>query len=271
MNNQSLLLSLSLFLRERAKTKMLVLASLFIVLSLVSAQGGNPNDYVCDNVVISPSQWERNFPVSYQFNGFWRADGSIKFLTANNDVLFAVPLNGSIWHQYHDQAGHLIGDLFLEAAAFGFPGLKLLTSRQVTNPMLGRNVICQKFLTPSPSNLIASYSELVGHGKNYMDSKYFSLENATLGYVFSNEQFSFSLDAQTAISRTATVLLGNGDAHFVFQEVNFRYTRLTEAQALALGWSGDAASVPAGKGFALGRGAAPIAILNANQRAQLGL
>lgn len=244
----------------------------FLFAFVINAQSMSPNDLVCENTVLSPQQWIKKFPTSYAFNGFWKADGAIEFRNSAAQVLFAIPLDNSLWHQYQDAAGHVVGDLFLSGAAFGFPGVLLLTSRQVSNPMFSGDAICQNFIAPSPTNLIASYSELVAHGIGYMESKYFSLEAATFNHVFSNEVFNFDLAGLTAWSQTNSYALGNGTAaNYIATAVNFRYTTLTEAQAIALGWSGDVASVPAQKGFHAGRGAIPIGILNAQQRTTLGL
>lgn len=244
----------------------------FLFAFVLGVQSGNPDDFVCENTVMSPQQWTRKFPTSYGFNGFWKADGSIEFRNNAAQVLFAVPLDNSVWHQYHDAAGHVIGDLFLSGASFGFPGVLLLSSRQVSNPVFSENLICQNFIAPSPTNLIGSYSELVAHGIGYMESKYFSLDAATLGHVFSNEVFNFDLAGETAWSQTNTYTLGNGtDNNYISTAVNFRYNAINQTQAIALGWSGDVASVPAQKGFRCGRGAIPVGILNAEQRGRIGM
>jgi hypothetical protein len=243
----------------------------FLFAFVINAQSQSPNDLVCENTVLSSQQWTKKFPTSYAFNGFWKADGAIAF-SNSSQFLFAIPLDNSLWHQYNDAAGHVVGDLFLSGAAFGFPGALILSSRQVSNPMFSGYAICQNFIAPSPTNLIASYSELVAHGVGYMESKYFSLEAATFNHVFSNEAFNFDLAGLTAWSQTYTYVLGNGTANnYIATAVNFRYSPLTEAQAIALGWSGDVASVPAQKGFHAGRGAIPIGILNAQQRTILDL
>ena len=248
---------------------MLVLAFLFCL--AINAQS-NPTDLVCDNVVLSASQWERKFSTSYKFNGFFKADGDIKFFTSTGQLIFAIPLDGSLWHQYQDANSHQLGDLFLSGAAFGYPGVLILSSRQVSNPMLSGERICQTFLEPSPSNLITSYSELVAHGVGYMESKYFSLEAATYRQVFSNEIFSFDSEGKTAFSQTQTFVLGNGTAnHYIAHAASFRYTPITETEAIALGWSGSVATVPLSRGFHVGRGAIPVGILNAEQRALLSL
>jgi len=136
----------------------------FIVLLSFSlfanSQSSNPNDLRCDNVAVSSALWQSKFPTNYAFNGFFKADGKITFFDPIGNVLFAVPLDNAIWHQYFANNGYLVGDLFLSGAPFGFPGVVLLTSRQVSNPMFSENKVCQNFFPPSPSNLIASYSEL---------------------------------------------------------------------------------------------------------------
>lgn len=249
--------------------RMLFLSVLFYV--LIKAQS-NPSDLVCDNVAVRQSLWQSKFPTNIAFNGFFRADGSIKFLAPTGDVLFAIPLDNSVWRQYFDSNGFLIGDLFLAGAAFGFPSVTVLSSRQVSNPMFSGEKVCQQFMAPSPSNLIASYSELVSHGIGYMESKYFSLETATLRQVFSNEFFSFDSEMKTAFSETNNYVLGNGNAnHYIASSVNFRYTPITQAEATALGWSGNAVNATPSRGFHAGRGAIPVTILSVEQRTRLGL
>jgi hypothetical protein len=156
---------------------------------------------------------------------------------------------------------------------FGFPGALVLTSRQVSNPIFSSDMVCQTFLAPSPTNLIASYSELAAHGKGFMESKYFSLESATFLQVFSNEVFSFDSELKTAFSQTNTFVLGNGTAnHYIATSVNFRYTPITMVDANTLGWNnGDVSNVTSGRGFHAGRGAVPHTILSVAQRTQLGL
>lgn len=242
----------------------------FLFVTVLKAQS-NPTDLVCDNVVIQPSQWASKFATSYGFTGFFRADGSIRFHLPDYTVLFTINLNNSVWHQYFSPAGYMIGDLHLSAAAFGMPGITVLTSRQVSNPMFAGSAICQKFLAPSPQELIDSYSELVAHGKGYMESKYFSLDAATFKEVTHNEFFRFDPgSANTAFSMTNTFSVG--PLGFVSQSVNFRYTRITQEEATALGWSANPATVPASsRGLRLGRGACPVTLLSAEQRQQVGL
>jgi len=251
---------------------MFIFAFLVLLVLQVSAQG-NPNDYVCENYAMKPERWAAKYPTNVAFNGIFRADGKITFFAPNLDILFAIPLNGSIWHQYYDQAGIQFGDLYLNGAGFGFPGAFILSSRQATNPIIGSEVVCQKFIAPSPTNLQESYSELENFGIGFMQSKYFLTNPATVaGRVFSWEAFNFDLAGQTATSQTTTNIPGVGDAHYKATEVDFRYTPISQADATALGWNPvSAPTLPAGKGFHAGRGAIPAAILNAQQKAQLGL
>lgn len=262
--------ALLLFLLCLKITMLVVIASLLLV--FVAAQS-NPSDLVCDNVAVRPSLWSSKFPTNVAFNGFFRADGNIQFFAPTGQALFAIPLDGSLWHQYFNVNGLLVGDLFLSGAALGYPGVLVLSSRQVSNPMFSSDSVCQKFLAPSPSNLITSYSELAAHGIGYMESKYYSLDTATFRQVFSNEIFSFDSEMKTAFSQTNTYVLGNGTAnHYIFQSVNFRYTPITETVANTLGYnSGNVANVTTTRGFHCGRGAVPVTILSDAQRTQLGL
>jgi hypothetical protein len=247
-----------------------IISSLLLVLVIADR---NPSDLVCDNIAVRQSLWASKFPTNVAFNGFFRADGNIQFFNPTGQALFALPLDNSVWHQYFNTNGLLVGDLFLSGAAFGFPGALVLTSRQVSNPIFSSDMVCQTFLAPSPTNLIASYSELAAHGKGFMESKYFSLESATFLQVFSNEVFSFDSELKTAFSQTNTFVLGNGTAnHYIATSVNFRYTPITMVDANTLGWNnGDVSNVTSGRGFHAGRGAVPHTILSVAQRTQLGL
>jgi hypothetical protein len=248
----------------------MLLLSLFFFCLAIRAQS-NPNDLVCENSVISLRQWETKFPTNLKFNGNFKADGSITFYAPGDVALFSINLDGSLWRQYFDANGFMIGDLYLNGAAFGFPGVLVKSSSQVVNPMIGSLAACQKFMEPAPTNLITSYSVLESYGKGYMASRYYSPDAATLNEIFSHEQFSFSSDFQTAISTTTTINLGNAPVHFTSVIVKFRYTAITEAAAQAMGWGISNVNATVGKGFHAGRGAIPHTILSSAQRAQLGL
>lgn len=241
---------------------------LFVVLAFllsVNSQGLF-NDFQCDNVTLSPLLWKARFPTNYAFNGFFRADGSIKILDPNGNTLFAVNLDGSVWHQYFANNGYQIGELYLN----GLAPVLVLTSRQISNPMFLQGKICQNFLAPSPPNLIASYSELMPFGKGYMTSVYYNRIDPNINTIFSNEFFSFDYDLKTAFSETNNFAMGNGNEnHYVAQTVNFRYTPITEAQAIALGYTGNNLQFNSTRGIACGRAGIPIEIFPLAQRALL--
>jgi hypothetical protein len=246
-----------------------VLLSFFF---LIKSQGGNPNDLRCDNVAVSASLWQSKFPTNYAFNGFFKADGKMTFFDPTGTALFTVPLDNSIWHQYFANNGYLVGDLFLSGAPFGYPGIVLLTSRQVSNPMFSENKVCQNFLPPSPANLIASYSELEAHGVGFLESRYLSLDIATYKQIFSNEFFSFDNNLQTAFSETNNFVLGIGNNnHYIANTVSFRYTPISEAQANVLGYNANVASFNSTKGIISGKGSIPLEILTAEQRLRVDL
>jgi hypothetical protein len=174
-------------------------------------------------------------------------------------------------HQYFDNNGNMVGDLFLNGAFLGFPGVLILTSRQTIVPMLFQAKTCQNFFPPSPPNLIASYSELVvpGLAVGYMDSYYVSTSNVTLGQVFSNEYFNANPEASSPFS--VTVSYATGSSNYPAQEVQFSYTSITQDQATAMGWNGNVANFTSTKGFCAGRGAIPVEVFSASQRQQYGL
>lgn len=248
---------------------MMSLVLLFVFVVAVSSQGGNnPNDYVCNPRSISPARWAVRFPTNTAFNGFFRADGAIRILDPLGNTLFSANLDGSVWHQYFDSNGNLVGDLFL--AGLAPPGILVLASRQTSNPMLSNERVCQIFVAPSPPNLVASYSELLPLGEGYMTSYYVSKDPATAGQVFSNEFFSFDSNFTSAFSETNTFTQGPGVlGHYVAQSVNFRYVPITQAQATALGWNGNVANFVSVRGIHGGRGAVPIEVFTVEQRAQL--
>ena len=243
-----------------------------VVLGCASAQG-NPNNLVCENVASRPETWQTKLATVMKFNGLFRADGDLTFYGPGRQVLLSLNFNGSVWSQYFNANGLLIGDLFLSGAAFGVPGYAVLTSRQVSNMMVGSERVCQKFLAPSPTDLINSYSLLEADDLGYMTSRYYSLDSATFKRIFSIEHFHFDLSMTTAFSETNTINLADGIAHFVTQTVNFNYVPITLEQANALGYNNAnvASATASQKGFAFGRGAIPLSVLTPAQRALIGL
>lgn len=231
----------------------------------------DPNDYVCGTWTMSSALWAKFFPPIYAFLGFWRADGNIRIKDPLGNVLVTLNLNGSLWHQYQDANDNMVGDLFLNGASLGFPGVLILTSRQTIVPMLFKAKTCQNFFTPSPPNLIASYSELVAPdlAVGYMDSYYMSTNSSTLGQVFSNEYFNANPEASSPFS--VTVTYATGTSNYPAQEVQFSYTSITQTQATAMGWSGNVANFTSTRGFCAGRGAIPVEVFSSAQRQQYGL
>lgn len=243
----------------------------FALLFLVHAQ--NNGDLVCTNMAIQPSLWQQKYPTVVAFNGFFKATGSLAFKDSNDNDLLKVPIVGALWNQYYDASNILIGDLFLPGYLLGAPTVPLaLVSRQSSNPILSASSICQNFVTPSPANLIASYSELTPAGIGYMSSKYFSLDPPTYARVFSNEMFNFDLSLVSAWSRTFTYVLGNSsDTNYLQEAVAFKYLPITQADAVAMGWTSNPATVNASRGFHAGRGVIPDSILTPAQKTLLGL
>jgi len=247
--------------------------TLLFLISLAHAQS-NPNDLVCENTAITASQWARFFETNQKFNGFFAANGTLEFKEPGfGTSVVSVPIAGALWRQYYNAENLQIGELYLPGYLFGVPQAPLvLVSRQVTNPILSGLKLCQKFVEPSAANFLNSYSELVAHGKNYMESKYFSLESATFMEVPSNEWFSFSSDSVRASSQTISRVLGNGAAHFINQIVTFYYTAITEQQATAMGWAAtNVASVTSSRGLHGPRAVLPVTLLSEEQRTRVGL
>ena len=207
---------------------MLILFTL-LLLSVSSIQ-------TCDNVVLNETSWQSLYPTLYHYQGFSRADGYLTLYAPNGAILLApVNLIGSVFHQYFNSAGLMVADLFLGGL---IPGVLIQATRQITNPE-PNGKLCQKFLisTLAPELLI-SFSEITPSGINYMSSAYYSSNPLTLDRVFSNEIFNVDGISNSSFSQTNSYILGfNSITNYMSQSVYFKYSPITEAEAIALGYN----------------------------------
>jgi len=214
-------------------------------LSPTTNDNNNSNQpQTCKNAIISPKLWEMFYPTVYQYLGFNRADGYLTIYDPTGAIVPAqylppftmnpMPLNGCIFHQYFNAAGQMVGDLFLA----GLAPIPILVTRQINNPVLGKGTVCQNFLYSALApDLLTAYSEITPSGVGFMSSAYYSQNSDTLNQVFSNEIFSFDSNMVTSFSQTNTYTLGNDiNTHYLSQTVYFRYTPITEAEAIAIGY-----------------------------------
>lgn len=225
---------------------------LFAFILLAVANAASPNGpQECKNVTFSQHLWELFYPTVYHYQGFSRGDGFIalydptgaiipaQYLPPPFNVSNPYSLSGSVYHQYFNGAGQMVADLFLGGLAP--PGILVWAIRQISNPVVHSGTVCQNFLYSALApDLLTSYSEITPSpfGDDFMSSAYYSQDPATLGQVFSNEIFKIDQAGDTSFSQTNTYSLGNTiDSNYLKQSVYFRYTPITEAQAIALGYN----------------------------------
>lgn len=219
---------------------------LLFVLLLAGALADNES--TCRNVTLSSSLWERFYPTVWHYQGFSRADGYLTIYDPTGAIVPAqylpapftsnpVALNGCIFHQYFNSQGFMVGDLFLS----GLAPIPVLVSRQINNPLFRSNKVCQNFLFSllDPS-LLTEYSEITPnlYADDFQSSVYISTDAATLGRVTKNELFKIDNDGVSSWSTTNSFALGNnGATNYLQRTVYFKYTPITEAQAVALGYN----------------------------------
>jgi len=217
---------------------------LAILLSVALAS----NDFECRNVTLSARLWERFYPTVWHYQGFNRADGYLTIYDPTGAIVPAqylpppftsnpVPLNGCIFHQYLNGQGLLIGDLFLS----GLAPIPVLVTRQISNPVSRTNTVCQNFvfslLDPS---LLVDYSEITPSpfADDFQSSLYFSQNPNTLGMVTKFEVFKIDTVDDSSWSQTNSLAVGNNSqSNYLQQSVYFKYKKITEAQAIALGYN----------------------------------
>lgn len=216
-------------------------------LLLVSIASAVP---VCNNVALPPLLWKALYPDVYHFQGFNRADGFITLYDSTGAIIPAAylpppfntanpySLSGSVFHQYFNGAGQMVADLFL--AGLAPPGVLIQATRQITNPeFLSGGKLCQNFIISALApELLTSFSQITPTGDNFMSSVYYSSVPATLNRVFSNEVFNIDGLGVSAWSQTNSYTLGNTTTtNYLSQSVYFKYTPITETQAIALGYN----------------------------------
>jgi len=214
-----------------------------LLISVSSAQ-------VCKNITLPPPLWSALYPDVYHYQGFSQGDGFITIYDPTGVIIPAAylpppfnlanpySLSGSVYHQYFNGAGQMVADLFLGGLAP--PGTLIQATRQITNPVfLSGGKLCQNFIySPLAPELLTSYSVITPSGKNFMSSAYYSQASATLDRVFSNEVFSIDSADNSSWSQTNSYTLGNTSAtNYLSQSVYFKYTPITQAQAVALGYN----------------------------------
>lgn len=219
---------------------------LFVLLLTVSALANN--DLECKNVTLSSTLWERFYPTVWHYQGFSRADGYLTIYDPTGAIIPAqflpppftsnpLALNACIFHQYFNSQGLLVADLFLA----GLAPIPILVTRQINNPVFTTDTICQNFLFSllDPS-LLVDYSEITPNpfANDFQSSAYYSKNPDTLGRVTKSEIFKFDNVDKTSWSQTNSYALGNSSAtNYLQQMVYFKYTPITEVQAVALGYN----------------------------------
>lgn len=216
-------------------------------LLLLSVADATP---VCKNITLPPLLWKALYPTIYHYQGFSRADGFITIYDPTGAIIpaaFLPPpfnlanpysLSGSVFHQYFNGAGRLVADLFLGGLAP--PGVLIQATRQINNPIfLSGGKLCQNFIISALApELLTTYSEITPSEKDFFSSAYFSSDPATLGRVFSNEVFSIDGVDNSSWSQTNKYSLGNTTAtNYLTQSVYFKYTPISETEAIALGYN----------------------------------
>lgn len=219
---------------------------LFVLLLVVSALANN--DFICRNVTLSATRWERLYPTIWHYQGFSRADGYITIYDPTGAIVPAqflpppftsnpAPLNGAIFHQYFNGQGFLVADLFLA----GLAPIPILVTRQINNPISRTDTICQNFLfSLLDSSLLVDFSEITPnpYADDFQSSAYYSQKEATLGRVTKSEIFKIDNVGITSWSQTNSYAVGNSSAtNYLQQMVYFKYTPITEIQAIALGYN----------------------------------
>lgn len=205
---------------------------------------------VCNNITLPPLLWKALYPDVYHFQGFNQADGFITLYDPTGAIIPAAylppPFNlanpyslaGSVFHQYFNGAGQMVADLFLGGLAP--PGTLIQATRQITNPIfLSGGKLCQNFIISALApELLTAYSVITPSGKNFMSSAYYSQNAATLDRVFSNEIFNIDGTDNSAWSQTNSYSLGNTTVtNYLSQSVYFKYTPISQTQAIALGYN----------------------------------
>ncbi len=206
------------------------------------------NDLECRNVTLSATLWERFYPTVWHYQGFSRADGYLTIYDPTGAIVpaqFLPPpftsnpamLTGAIFHQYFNGQGFMIGDLFLG----GLAPIPILVTRQINNPVFRTDTICQNFLFSllDPS-LLSDYSEITPNpfASDFQSSAYYSKNPATLGRVTKSEIFKIDNIGNSSWSLTNSLVVGNSSAtSYLQQTVYFKYTPITETQAIALGYN----------------------------------
>lgn len=218
---------------------------LFILLLTVSVMS---NDFECRNVTLSERKWERLYPTVWHYQGFSRADGYLTIYDPTGAIVPAqylpppftsnpMMLSGAIFHQYFNSQGYLIADLFLA----GLAPIPILVTRQINNPVSRTDTICQNFLVSllDPS-LLVDFSQITINpfADDFQSSAYYSLNEATLGRVTKSEIFKIDNVGNTSWSQTNSYAVGDtGATNYLQQTVYFKYTPITEAQAIAIGYN----------------------------------
>lgn len=216
---------------------------IYLLLLTVSVFGSS--EFECRNVTLSERKWERLYPTVWHYQGFNRADGYLTIYDPTGDIVPAqyLPppftsnpqaLNAGIFHQYFNSQGYLIGDLFLS----GLAPVPILVTRQINNPISRSDTVCQNFLFSllDPS-LLVDYSEITlnPYADDFQSSAYYSTVD---GRVTKTEIFKIDNDSNTSWSQTNSFAVGStGSTNYLQQSVYFKYTPITEAEAIALGYN----------------------------------
>jgi len=219
---------------------------LLLLVLVVSVLG--TNDFECRNVTLSAKLWERFYPTVWHYQGFNRADGYLTIYDPTGAIVPAqylpppftsnpVALNACIFHQYFNSQGFMVGDLFLS----GLAPIPILVTRQINNPVFHTDTICQNFLFSllDPS-LLLDYSEITPnpYASDFQSSAYYSKDEATLGRVTKSEIFKIDNADNTSWSQTNSFAIGNSSSTSHLERmIYFKYTPITQDQAIALGYN----------------------------------
>lgn len=231
----------------------------------------------CPNTVLDPpSKWPIKYPTTNHFVGFFKATGTI-FVNLQPvlgyELLPVFNVTDSLWHQYIDNNDVMWGEFYMNIPGAGLA----LVSRIRLNPLRGdcdRNSICQKFVAPSPADLIDSYSELEETGKGYTQALYYSTAPASRRWVFRSEFYHWATDFTAATNILNEMTNGNSTVHGVHTVSHFYFERTDAAGALTLGYSGANPSPfsDSTRGFHAGYGCAiPREAIPSDKWSQLGL